>query len=90
MQNKFKLLGILSIGIGMLTALLCILPIAGAAVISLPFGFVGMICSCIYIFIDTQKELSTKRFTPGIIGLLLSSTPVILILFFSIINHFKH
>ena len=89
MQKTIKILGIISITIGAATALLCILPISGAPIIALPIGFIGMVFSCIYIFIDTQKELSTKKITPGIIGLLLSSTPVILILIFTIINHFK-
>lgn len=90
MQKKLKLLGIVSIVIGSITALLCITPIPGSQILALPVGFVGMICSCIYIFIDTKKEMNTKIFTPGIIGLLLSSTPVILILAFTIINYFKH
>lgn len=89
MEKKLKLLGRVSIGIGIITALLCISPIAGAPIFSLPIGFIGMICSCIYIFIDTQREINSKKFTPGIIGLLLSSTPVLLILTFIIINYFR-
>lgn len=89
MQKKIKLLGIVSIVIGSITALLCITPISGSAILSLPIGFIGMICSCIYIFFDTKKEINTTSFTPGIIGLLLSSTPVLLILTFTIISHFR-
>ena len=89
MQKKLKLLGIVSIVIGSITALLCISPIPGSQILALPIGFIGMICSCIYIFIDTKKEINTKTFTPGIIGLLLSSSPVLLILAFTIINHFR-
>ncbi|MCE9539447.1 MAG: hypothetical protein K8R85_09545 [Bacteroidetes bacterium] len=89
MEKKLNILGKVSIAIGIITALLCISPITGAPIISLPIGFIGMICSCIYIFIDTQKEINAKKFTPGIIGLLLSSTPVLLILTFIIINYFK-
>jgi hypothetical protein len=90
MEKKLKLLGIVSVVIGSLTALICISPIPGAAIFSLPIGFIGMISSCIYIFIDTKNEINTKKITPGIIGLLLSSTPVLLILTFIIINYFKH
>jgi energy-converting hydrogenase Eha subunit C len=90
MERKLKLLGIVSIVIGSIAALLCISPITGAPIIALPIGFIGMICSCIYVFFDIQKEVNKKSFTPGIIGLLLSSAPVLLILAFIIINHFKH
>ena len=90
MEKKFKILGTASIVIGSITSFLCISPIGGSAILSLPVGFLGMVCSCIYIFIDTQKEINTKRFTPGVIGFLLNSTPVLLILSFTIINHFKH
>ncbi|MES2397239.1 MAG: hypothetical protein V4549_14615 [Bacteroidota bacterium] len=90
MEKRFKILGNVSIALGIITALLCISPITGAPIFSLPIGFIGMICSCIYIFIDTQKGINTKKFTPGIIGLLLSSSPVLLILMVIIINYFKH
>jgi len=90
MHKKLKTLGIVSIVIGSVTALLCITPIPGSQILALPIGFIGMICSCIYIFIDTKKEINTKKFSPGIIGLLLSSSPVVLILAFTIINYFKH
>ena len=90
MEKKLNILGKVSIAIGIITALLCISPIIGAPIFSLPVGFIGMICSCIYIFIDTQKEINTKKFTPGIIGLLLSSSPVLLILAVIIINYFRH
>lgn len=90
MRKKIKVLGIVSILIGAVTALLCLFPSVHGLFIALPFGFAGMVCSGIYIFIDTKNEINDKTFTPGIIGLLLSSTPVLLILAFIIINHFKH
>ena len=88
MQKKIKLLGIISIVIGSIAALLCLSPVT--LIYSLPVGFIGMVCSCIYIFIDTRDELSTKKFTPGVIGVLLSSIPVLLIVTFTIIHHFKN
>ena len=90
MEKKLKLIGRLSVAMGIITALLCISPIAGAPIFALPVGFIGMISSCIYIFIDTQNEINSKKITLGIIGLLLSSTPVLLIITFIIINYFKH
>ena len=90
MQNKIKILGVACIVIGITAALLCISPLSGSIFIALPVGFIGMICSSIYVFIDTKNEINTKKFTPGIIGMLLSSTPVLWVLTFIILNHFKH
>jgi|GEM_PF-1110217 len=90
MPKKIKLIGIASILIGSITALLCILPIMGLAILAMPLGFIGMVCSSIYIFLDAKNDINSKTFTPGIIGLLLSSTPVLLILAFTIINYFRH
>jgi hypothetical protein len=58
-------------------------------VIALPIGFLGMICSAIYVYIDTKNEINTSTITPGIIGVLLSSTPVLLILILIGYNYFK-
>lgn len=87
-KKKLKLIGILSIILGTLAALFCLFP--GGIIIALPIGFLGMIASSIYIFIDTRDEINTSKITPGIISMVLSSIPVLLILTFIIINHFKH
>lgn len=86
--KKLKLLAIISIMLGTLAALFCLLP--GGILIALPIGFLGMILSSIYIFIDTRDEINTSKITPGIISMILSSIPVLLILAFIIINYFKH
>lgn len=88
-QQKIKLLGYVSIGIGSIAALLCIYPSVRSLFMALPVGFIGMVCSSIYVFVDMRHELNTKKITPGIIGLLLSSTPVLLILSIIIINYFN-
>lgn len=90
MENKkrLKLLGILSLVLGALAALFCLFP--GGIIIALPIGFLGMIASGIYVFMDTRDEINTSKITPGIIGMLLSSAPVLLILTFIIINSLKH
>ena len=90
MEKKLKVLGIVSIIIGSIAALLCISPMHSSILMALPIGFAGMVCSCIYVFLDTKNEINTKKITPGIIGILLSSAPVLLILTFIIINYFKH
>lgn len=87
-KKKLKLLGILSLILGALAALLCLFP--GGLIIALPIGFLGMIASGIYVFMDTRDEINTAKITPGIIGMLLSSAPVLLILTFIIINYLKH
>lgn len=87
-KKKLKLLAVLSLILGVLAALFCLFP--GGLIIALPIGFLGMIASSVYIFIDTRDEINTAKITPGIIGMLLSSAPVLLILTFIIINYLKH
>jgi hypothetical protein len=87
-EKKIKILGIVSIVLGALAALFCLLP--GGIIMAMPIGFFGMISSSIYIYIDTRDEINTRKITPGIISMFLSSIPVLLILTFTIINHFKH
>ncbi|MES2592022.1 MAG: hypothetical protein V4608_09065 [Bacteroidota bacterium] len=89
MQKKLRVLGIVSVVIGGIAALLALYPSKGL-LFALPLGFAGMICSSIYIFIDTKNEINSKAVTPGIVGLFLSSIPVLLILIFIIINYFSH
>ena len=86
MGKNLKLLGIGCLVLGSVTAISCIFSL----VIALPIGFLGMICSAIYVYIDTKNEINTSTITPGIIGLLLSSTPVLLILILIGYNYFKH
>ena len=86
-KKKLKLIGILAVVLGALAALFCLFP--GGIIIALPVGFLGMIVSSIYIFIDTRDEINTSKITPGIISMILSSIPVLLILTFTIIHHFN-
>ena len=70
MQKNLKTLGIVSISIGCVAAILCVVP--GA--------FIGMLSSGIYVFIDTRHEINTNRVTAGIIGMGLSSMPILFML----------
>jgi hypothetical protein len=88
MQQQIKGLGIIAIVLGSAAALLCLFP--KQLIIALPIGFMGMICSGVYVFIDTRNEINKKKITPGIIGMLLSSMPVLLILIFIILSRFKN
>lgn len=79
LKKRLKLLGIASIILGGLAALLCVSTIQGLFY-AIPIGFLGMVCSGIYVFIDTRNEINTKKITPGIIGMILSSIPILFIL----------
>ncbi|MGQ0827637.1 MAG: hypothetical protein ACT4ON_04495 [Bacteroidota bacterium] len=80
MEKKIKVIGICSLILGSIAALLCIVPVPAGVFFAVLVGFLGTICSSIYIFIDTRYEINTKKITPGVIGLLLSSIPIVLIL----------
>jgi len=88
LQKKLKILGVSSIIIGGITAILCITTIQGLFY-AIPIGFVGMICSGAYVFIDTRNEINKKKITAGIIGMILSSIPILFMLSLMIIHHFK-
>jgi len=78
MEQRLKILGYISVGLGVLSALLCIIPLGiFFAILS---GFFGLIFSSIYIFIDTRNQINTKKFTAGVLGMILSSIPVVLML----------
>jgi len=86
MEKNLKLLGIVCLVLGSITAISCIFSL----IIALPIGFLGMICSAIYVYTDTKNEINTSNITAGIIGLFLNSTPVLLILILIAYNYFKH
>lgn len=78
MQNKIKILGVVAVSLGALSALLCIVPYG--LFLSLPAGFLGMLTSTAYVYYDTKYQISTKKLTPGLIGIVLSSIPIIIVL----------
>lgn len=88
LKRRLNILGIFSIIIGSIAALLCITTIQ-SFFYAIPLGFIGMVCSGLYVFIDTRNEINSKKITPGIIGMILSSIPVLLIVTFMIIHHFN-
>lgn len=86
MEKNLKYLGIACLAVGSITTISCFFSLF----IALPMGFLGMIMSAIYVYIDTKNEVNTSGITSGIIGLFLSSTPVLLILFLIVYHYFKH
>ena len=84
MHQKIKILGVASITIGIIAALLCLIPFG--LFLSLPVGFLGMICSTIYVYIDTKNNINTKKLTAGVIGMILSSIPIVIVLFIIVMS----
>ncbi|MGB3948439.1 MAG: hypothetical protein WBM13_10670 [Bacteroidia bacterium] len=90
LEKKIKLLGWVSVTVGTLAALISIYPSPVSLIIALPLGFIGMLCSSIYVYIDTTHDINSKKITPGIVGIALSSIPVLIILIFIIYNFLNH
>lgn len=86
MQQQLKILGIVCLVLGIVTATVCFYSLA----LALPIGFLGMIGSSTYIYIDTKNQINTSNITPGIISLILSSLPVLLILTVIAYTYFTH
>ncbi len=87
MHQKIKILGIASVILGALAALLVVVPYG--LFLSLPAGFLGMLTSTSYVYLDTKHQVSTKKISPGIIGILLSSIPIIIVLAIIIMSKIK-
>ena len=87
MQKQIKILGIASLALGVLSAIIWMLPYG--LMLALPIGFLGMVISTIYVYLDTKYELNKKKITPGIIGIILSSIPIIVILIIIILSRIK-
>jgi hypothetical protein len=86
-QKVLKVLGILSLVFGGIAALLCIAPLGIKGMFfAVIIGFFGMMSSTAYIFIDFRYQLSEQKLSPGVIGILLSSLPVVII----IVSKFIH
>ena len=89
MEQKIKILGIVSIIVGILSATLIFFGIKGLF-LSLPIGFLGMVCSCVYIFLDSKYSINKNKFTLGVLGVILNSIPILLIMVLIIVNKGKH
>lgn len=87
MQQRIKILGIASIGIGIISSALILFGIKGLF-LSLPVGFIGMVCSCTYIFFDTKYSINKAKFTLGVLGVILNSIPIVLVMILVFVN--KH
>lgn len=55
--------------------------------LALPASLLGYIFSIIYIFIKTRNQYKTGFINQGVVGMLLSSVPVIIFLYFIFSGH---
>lgn len=78
MEQKLKIIGIVALIFGALATLLSFFPFG--IFFALLAGFIGMIVSGIYIGIDTRNEINQKKITPGVIAMILSSVPILIML----------
>lgn len=78
MNKKMKILGVVAVCLGFLSAVMVFLPYG--LFLSLPTGFLGMVTSTVYLYYDTKHQVSTSKISPGVIGIFLSSLPIITIL----------
>jgi hypothetical protein len=75
LEKRLKIIGYIAVTLGLVSAVLCYFPFG--MFFGIFTGFLGMIVSSVYIFIDTKNEINTHRFTAGIFGMILSSLPVL-------------
>jgi hypothetical protein len=90
LEKKLRILGFVCVGLGTIAALLCITPIAFGVFLAILAGFLGMVSSAIYVFIDTRNEINKNKFTPGVLGMILSSVPILFMLAIIIMSKMNH
>ncbi len=78
MQKQIKILGFASITLGIISAIIWMLPYG--MLLALPTGFLGMVISTIYVYLDMKYQINTKKFTLGVWGIILSSIPILVVL----------
>lgn len=78
MQKQIKILGFASITLGIISAIIWMLPYG--MILALPTGFMGMVISTIYVYLDMKYQVNTKKFTLGVWGIILSSIPILVVL----------
>ncbi len=85
MQKSLRVFGFLSIGFGSIAALLCLFPLG--IFFAVFAGFLGMLSSTVYIFVGSRYQIDSKKLTPGLIGIALSSIPIVLIVIANFTHH---
>ncbi len=80
MRNYYKITSFLSIGLGALASILCVFP--AYLKFALMLSILGFIASTFNIFINTRYYFSKSAVSPGFYGTILSSLPILLMLYF--------
>ncbi len=88
MNKQLKVIGTIAISLGIIASIACVIMPLGIF-FAIPIGFLGLILSTIYIFIDTKNQINIKKITLGIVGMILSSVPVLFMIVFIILNKVK-
>ena len=78
MEQKLKLIGIISLVLGITATALCFLSFG--IMYALLAGTIGMLISGVYVGIDTKYEINKNKITIGIISMFLSSVPILFLL----------
>lgn len=84
-MNLYKLSGYLSVVFGALCCAFIVLLVVTNKPLFLMLSvlntLLGFICSIINIFLNAKYEISKKNFSLGFAGLILSSVPIIFLMF---------
>ena len=76
MIKTTRTIGIFAIAFGLIASIFAFIQLYWPliAVIS---GFLGFMCSSLYVLFNARYQVSKKTFNPGLVGMLLSSIPLI-------------
>jgi hypothetical protein len=84
MEKITKLIGSLALFLGIaataLTVIFLIKPIAFSIFLAILCGLFGFISSSAYVMLNLRYQVTDKKLTPGLMGLFLSSAPVLYII----------
>lgn len=78
-------LGWIALLIGMATAILAILP-GSMQLLSFPMMLMGLGLSTLYLMLSTRYKLQHGFIHPGYIGMVLSSVPLFLLIYFKLVG----
>jgi hypothetical protein len=84
MKKITPTIGWIGLALGIIVAVSA--PLPGYGIFIALFGMLpGFICSSIYVLFSTRYQLPhPKWINPGLVGMLLNSTPLIMFIYFSI------
>jgi len=77
MIKTLRVLGILAILFGLIASISVFIINPYWPFIPVISGFLGFLMSSIYVFINSRNQSNQGFFNPGLIGMLLSSVPII-------------